>query len=234
MLRAPRTDPAGPIWAHGSHLGCMTAKRCSGQGCRMRGRGSQSLTSFAIRFQVRRARWLRRAGALPELSNADTEEHQRPTIGRHGVVGEEALNDLPQPSALLRRCWCLRFRSSPFTLLIVACRRSRRVLLCTNWKPPAPRLPADQRKSQKVKVSGLPSPAPSDWRPQSDQTDQSGLFRVNDSEKASAPLHASPPETARASASYSKSDDTIVGKAHDDHVPAGVAFPPCCAQRSNT
>src|SRR6478672_3774025 len=46
--------------AYGSHLGCVTAKRSLGQGCRMLGFGSQSFASCVIRAQVIRSFWLRR------------------------------------------------------------------------------------------------------------------------------------------------------------------------------
>jgi hypothetical protein len=46
--------------AYGSHLGCVTAKRSLGQGCRMIGSGSQSFASCVIRTQVIRSFWLRR------------------------------------------------------------------------------------------------------------------------------------------------------------------------------
>src|ERR1039458_6303544 len=42
-LAPPAQNRTGPIRAYGSHLGCLTAKRASGQGGRIRGFGSQSL-----------------------------------------------------------------------------------------------------------------------------------------------------------------------------------------------
>src|SRR6266481_4937584 len=63
LQRACKAQPAqnrtGPIRAYGSHLGCLTAKRWLGQGCRIRGLGSQSFTSLLIRSQVISALWLR-------------------------------------------------------------------------------------------------------------------------------------------------------------------------------
>src|SRR5215470_17370441 len=44
----------------GSYLGCVTAKRASGQGWRMRGCGSHRLARRTMRSQVIRCRWLRR------------------------------------------------------------------------------------------------------------------------------------------------------------------------------
>jgi hypothetical protein len=38
--------------AHGSYLGCLTANRRLGQGCRTRGFGRNSSASFAIRFHT--------------------------------------------------------------------------------------------------------------------------------------------------------------------------------------
>ena len=54
---APFGAPPGQIRtsgipASGSYLGCLTAKRTLGQGWRMRGDGSQSPISFAMRFHV--------------------------------------------------------------------------------------------------------------------------------------------------------------------------------------
>src|SRR5919202_4539283 len=51
------------IPASGSHLGCLTAKRCCGQGWRIRGFGSQPSAIFAIRSHVAPSRWLRRRSA---------------------------------------------------------------------------------------------------------------------------------------------------------------------------
>src|SRR6516162_566530 len=50
--------------AYGSYLRCLTAKRWSGQGWRIRGFGSQSSISRFIAAQVRPALWLRRESAL--------------------------------------------------------------------------------------------------------------------------------------------------------------------------
>ena len=44
---------------YGSHLGCLTAKRCFGQGWRTRGWGSQESAIFVIRSQVVRSFWRR-------------------------------------------------------------------------------------------------------------------------------------------------------------------------------
>ena len=46
--------------AYGSYLGCLTAKRMLGQGCRIRGLGSHASASWAIRSHVVRSLWLRR------------------------------------------------------------------------------------------------------------------------------------------------------------------------------
>src|SRR5712691_6159083 len=48
-----------PIKAYGSHLGCLTANRLLGQGCRIRGFGSHCASSLAIRRHVADVRWLR-------------------------------------------------------------------------------------------------------------------------------------------------------------------------------
>ena len=56
----PAQIRTSPIRASGSYLGCVTGNRVLGQGCRMRGLGSQSFASRAIRSQVRPCRWLRR------------------------------------------------------------------------------------------------------------------------------------------------------------------------------
>ena len=56
----PAQIRTSPIRASGSYLGCVTANRVLGQGCRMRGLGSQSFASRAMRSQVRPSRWLRR------------------------------------------------------------------------------------------------------------------------------------------------------------------------------
>src|SRR3954449_2270529 len=46
--------------AYGSHLGCLAAKRCCGQGGRILGLGSQWSASLATRSHVRSSLWLRR------------------------------------------------------------------------------------------------------------------------------------------------------------------------------
>src|SRR5262249_16586925 len=51
-LAPPAQIRTCPIRAYGSHLGCLTAKRASGQGWRMRGFGSQSSTNRTIRSIV--------------------------------------------------------------------------------------------------------------------------------------------------------------------------------------
>ena len=45
----PAQNRASGIPAHGSYLGCLTANRTLGQGCRTRGFGRNSSASFAIR-----------------------------------------------------------------------------------------------------------------------------------------------------------------------------------------
>ena len=63
LQRACKAQPAqirtGPIRAYGSHLGCLTAKRLSGHGWRIRGFGSQSSANRLIRSQVVQSLWLR-------------------------------------------------------------------------------------------------------------------------------------------------------------------------------
>jgi hypothetical protein len=56
----PAQIRAGAIYALGSHLGCLTAKRASGQGCETCGIGSHCLASRVIFSQVTLSRWLRR------------------------------------------------------------------------------------------------------------------------------------------------------------------------------
>jgi hypothetical protein len=56
----PAQSRTGPIQAYGSHLGCVTANRLSGQGWRILGLGSQSFASCVNRSQVILSFWLRR------------------------------------------------------------------------------------------------------------------------------------------------------------------------------
>src|SRR5207302_8496974 len=58
-LAPPAQIRTGPIRAYGSHLGCLTAKRLSGHGWRIRGFGSQSSANRLIRSQVVQSLWLR-------------------------------------------------------------------------------------------------------------------------------------------------------------------------------
>jgi len=56
----PAQHRTGGIPACGSHLGCLTAKRSRGQGCRMRGLGSQSSASFLTVSHLVLSLWPRR------------------------------------------------------------------------------------------------------------------------------------------------------------------------------
>ena len=64
LLPAPARIRTCSFPAYGSYLRCLTAKRWSGQGWRIRGFGSQSSISRFIAAQVRPALWLRRESAL--------------------------------------------------------------------------------------------------------------------------------------------------------------------------
>ena len=98
MLRGGGINPASPIRALGSYLGCLTAKRTLGQGCRIRGLG---------RELVRQLRYLRPYQAcplaapaqppMPEDDDAVAKCSDRRAIGRHGMVGEIPGDDLPEP-----------------------------------------------------------------------------------------------------------------------------------------
>jgi hypothetical protein len=96
----------------------------------MRGLGSQSLASRVILSQVIPS-FLAASPqrSLPEFGDEEAERGQRPTVGRHGVVVEVALDDLSQPFPLDRD----RLMLSPTQLLLDACSfarmRSRRVFL---------------------------------------------------------------------------------------------------------
>jgi uncharacterized protein DUF222 len=61
--RPPAQIPACGITALGSYLGCVAAKRASGNGCVMRVGGSQRITMRFILPQVSRVFWLRRRSA---------------------------------------------------------------------------------------------------------------------------------------------------------------------------
>src|SRR6266704_6844715 len=61
--RPPAQIPACGITALGSYLGCVAAKRASGNGCTMRVGGSQRVTMRFIRVQGSRDFWLRRRSA---------------------------------------------------------------------------------------------------------------------------------------------------------------------------
>src|SRR6266567_2195473 len=65
------TPPAqirtGGIPAYGSHLGCLTAKRWSGQGCVIRGFGSHRFCSTVIRCHVTFPFWPRQHNARRQM-----------------------------------------------------------------------------------------------------------------------------------------------------------------------
>src|SRR3954471_15625254 len=54
--------------AYGSHLGCLTANRSDGHGCRILGLGSQALAISRIRCHVVLSRWLRRLSVRRQIS----------------------------------------------------------------------------------------------------------------------------------------------------------------------
>ena len=96
--------------------------------------------------------------AQPNTLHIVVECFQRSSVGRHCVVGEEASDDLLDPSPLLGD-W-LMHPPSQLVLdlpLSVARMRSRRVILFTRN---CPRLLRSQMKvkPRKAKVSGFPSP----------------------------------------------------------------------------
>ena len=59
----PRADPSVRHYRTGLLPWVVAAKRISGNGCRMRVRGSHRVARRFIRFQVSRVRWLRRRSA---------------------------------------------------------------------------------------------------------------------------------------------------------------------------
>src|SRR4051812_11083291 len=54
--------------AYGSHLGCLTANRSDGHGCRILGLGSQALAISRIRCHVVLSLWLRRLSVRRQIS----------------------------------------------------------------------------------------------------------------------------------------------------------------------
>src|SRR5476651_2891652 len=78
-LAPPAQIRTGPIRAYGSHLGCLTAKRLSGHGWRIRGFGSQWSANRLIRSQVIPSFWLRHCSVRRQRlvtwnRNADSDE----------------------------------------------------------------------------------------------------------------------------------------------------------------
>jgi hypothetical protein len=65
----------------------------------MRGVGSQPAASFVVRSVFLAAPPKR---ATPEVGHVMPERCERPTICGHGIVGEVARNDSPQPVSLRR------------------------------------------------------------------------------------------------------------------------------------
>jgi len=123
----------------------------------MRGLGSQSSMSLgsASKFVVHAGCAHQRT--LPKLSNTDSEHHQAPIVRRHRVVCKEAPDHLSQPFPLFRNRLVPPALQFSFTLCIVVCMRSRRVLRWS-WNPPIRFCPQIIVKPKKVKVSGLPCP----------------------------------------------------------------------------
>jgi len=87
--------------AYGSYLGCLTAKRTLGQGCRVRGLGSHSSANWAIRSHVVRPLWLRRRSVRSHKTVTWYRKaaSARLLVGTAWVV-EEPSHDLLQPLSL--------------------------------------------------------------------------------------------------------------------------------------
>lgn len=94
----------------------------------------------------------------PKIGDVKSESGHCPPIARYGVVGVEALNDLLQPSALLRRCVV---SSLPQLFLHSPERRLHAIATSAplDKEVPCPRLTADERKSQGSKGFRLAKPA---------------------------------------------------------------------------
>ena len=105
-----------------------------------------------------RSRWLRRRSVRARGSMMDAEGAERTDVGRHGVIGEEACDDLLQPRPCSGMGWCMRRRSSSLISLSFALMRSRRVFRLI-WNLPR-RVPADEGEAQEVEGLRFAKPAP--------------------------------------------------------------------------
>ncbi len=85
----PAQIRAGPIQAPGSHLGCLTADRTFGHGCRIRGFGRNSSASPAVRSHFSRPRWLRRRSC-----GTDVRRHDSGTLLSPGCSSARRDNDV--------------------------------------------------------------------------------------------------------------------------------------------
>jgi hypothetical protein len=95
--RPPAQIPACGTTALGSYLGCVAAKRASGNGCMMRTGGSHQVAIRSILSQVsRRPFWLRRRSALSQCRV--TREEKAYTASRTTAASH-------RPCSGMGRCW---------------------------------------------------------------------------------------------------------------------------------
>src|SRR5947207_7416780 len=150
---------------------------------------------------------------------------RRPPIARYGMVGVEALNDLLQPSALLRRCVVL---SLPQLFLHPPkrCLHSVATGAPLNKEVPCSRLTADKCKAQECEGLRLAKPALfSIGRRKAAKLDQPGLVRM---QRKREPLQTFTHirQEPLGVGFVLKSEDSVVGETHHNHIPSGVTLTP--------
>ena len=98
VAQRPRTDPDMVVKPSGSYLGCLTANRTLGHGCRTRGVGQYRSTSAASRCQLKRSRCDRRRSTFIHVRVKARIKFRRKTeAGRDGEVVQPSIDDPPQP-----------------------------------------------------------------------------------------------------------------------------------------
>src|SRR5512134_3720263 len=163
--------------------------------------------------------------APPQVRDVVAERSQGPAIGRHGMVGEEAGNDLPQPLPLLGD----RLVPSPPHLLLDLPELGSHAVtpgLPFDQEVAPTALAADEGKAQEVEGLRFSEPAPGALcRRVAAELDQAGLVRMERQRELLQPRTHRVPEAVGVGLAF-ETDDAVIGKTHDDHVAHGLTPSP--------
>src|SRR5580704_2104106 len=163
--------------------------------------------------------------ASPYRHHVIAEGTQRRAVGRHGVIGEESTDNLPQPSPLFGD----RLMHSPSQLLRDLSKLRAHAVppgLPLELEMPLAGFAADEREAQEVEGLRFSKPALSARdRCETAKLDQAGLHRMQrQSERCQARAHRVP--EAPGVSFVLEADDDVIRIPQDDHVARGLAPSP--------